>query len=41
MVGIFAPELIVYIAWRQWQSARELTREINLILDKQVIDVLQ
>lgn len=37
LVGIFAPELIVYIAWRQWQSAKELTREINLILDRQVI----
>ncbi|KAF2428641.1 hypothetical protein EJ08DRAFT_555758, partial [Tothia fuscella] len=30
MIGLFGPELVVYAAWRQWSSAWELKREINL-----------
>src|ERR1700760_668710 len=27
-LGILAPELVVYNAWRQWDTATELTQEI-------------
>ena len=29
LLGIFAPELVVWIAWRQWASARGLARLVN------------
>jgi hypothetical protein len=29
MVGILAPELVVYTAWRQWTSARHLNTELT------------
>ena len=28
-IGILAPELVVYNAWRQWDTAKELTQEIQ------------
>jgi hypothetical protein len=36
MYGIFAPELVVYTAWRQWTSARALTRIVNKCFKEQV-----
>jgi hypothetical protein len=32
LLGLLAPELVVYTAWRQWSSAQELTREMQRIL---------
>ncbi|QDS70094.1 hypothetical protein FKW77_005027 [Venturia effusa] len=29
IIGLFGPELVVYAAWRQWSSARELKRQVN------------
>jgi hypothetical protein len=29
LLGLLAPELVVYTAWRQWSSAREMTRKIH------------
>jgi hypothetical protein len=34
--GIFAPELVVYTAWRQWTSARKLTLIVNRCFKEQV-----
>jgi hypothetical protein len=28
LVGIFAPELILFAAWKQWNSAKTLTAEV-------------
>lgn len=36
LVGMFAPEYVVYIAWRQWMSARQLQKVVNTHLMKQV-----
>ena len=36
LLGIFAPELVVYTAWGQWNSARKLTARIGEILQEQV-----
>ncbi|KAI9887706.1 MAG: hypothetical protein M1823_000455 [Watsoniomyces obsoletus] len=33
--GIFAPELVAYTAWSQWDTARKLTVEVNEILRNQ------
>ena len=35
-LGILAPELVVYTAWGQWNSARKLTTRIKEILQEQV-----
>lgn len=29
IIGVFGPELILYAAWRQWSSARELRHQLN------------
>jgi hypothetical protein len=31
VVGIFAPEIVVYIAWSQWLSARSFMEEMEKI----------
>ena len=36
LLGIFAPELVVYTAWGQWNSARRLTTRIKETLQEQV-----
>ena len=36
LLGMFAPELVVYTAWSQWISARELTKIVNRHLDANV-----
>ena len=33
-VGIFAPEIVVYTAWRQWVSAQALTKKMKNISQK-------
>jgi hypothetical protein len=33
LLALFAPELIVYTAWRQWVSAKMLCMEINKVFD--------
>ena len=33
-IGILAPEIVVYTAWRQWVSARALTNEMGSIVNK-------
>lgn len=33
--GIFAPELVVFTAWRQWTSARRLTHTVNKCFKEQ------
>ncbi|KAF8811616.1 hypothetical protein BYT27DRAFT_7183759 [Phlegmacium glaucopus] len=35
LITLLAPEIVAYIAWRQWLSARTLAKEINDIIDKQ------
>lgn len=40
LMGIFAPELVVYVAWAQWYTAATLTTEIQAILDKVMGSVL-
>ncbi|KAK6538135.1 hypothetical protein TWF694_011017 [Orbilia ellipsospora] len=34
-LGVLAPELVLWAAWRQWSSANILTREINIILKEE------
>ncbi len=34
--GVFAPELVAYTAWAQWDTARKLTVEVNGIFQSQV-----
>jgi hypothetical protein len=34
LMGLFAPELVVYAAWRQWSSAKELTQKMQALLKK-------
>ena len=29
IIGMFAPELVVYAAWSQWSSARKLQALVN------------
>ncbi|PVH86399.1 hypothetical protein DL98DRAFT_407617 [Cadophora sp. DSE1049] len=29
--GVLIPEIVVLLAWRQWTSARRLTREVNKV----------
>lgn len=33
-VGVLAPEIVVYAAWRQWVSARALTKKMKSISKK-------
>ncbi|KAF8811620.1 hypothetical protein BYT27DRAFT_7183765 [Phlegmacium glaucopus] len=35
LIALLAPEIVAYIAWRQWISAKSLAKEINDIIDKQ------
>ncbi|KAK6532648.1 hypothetical protein TWF281_006829 [Arthrobotrys megalospora] len=35
LLGVLAPELVLWAAWRQWSSARILTSEINRILEEE------
>ncbi|KAF8856437.1 hypothetical protein BDZ45DRAFT_745482 [Acephala macrosclerotiorum] len=35
LMGLLAPELVVYTAWQQWSSAREMTRKMQQLLKKQ------
>ncbi|KAF8811820.1 hypothetical protein BYT27DRAFT_7183504, partial [Phlegmacium glaucopus] len=35
LIALLAPEIVAYIAWRQWLSARTLAKAINDIIDKQ------
>ncbi|TVY82104.1 hypothetical protein LSUE1_G004253 [Lachnellula suecica] len=35
LLGLLAPELVVYTAWRQWSSAHEMTRNIHELWDEQ------
>jgi hypothetical protein len=32
-LALIAPEALVYMAWRQWSSAKALSAEVNNILD--------
>lgn len=34
LMGLLAPELVVYTAWQQWSSAREMTRKMRELLKK-------
>ncbi|KAK2786288.1 hypothetical protein FQN52_007879 [Onygenales sp. PD_12] len=34
IMGLLAPELVVYTAWRQWSSAKELTRQMEELLEE-------
>ena len=36
LVGIFAPELVLFNAWSQWYTARKLTKGINDLLARDV-----
>ncbi|KAH8892825.1 hypothetical protein GQ53DRAFT_120599 [Thozetella sp. PMI_491] len=36
LIGMFAPELVVFFAWDQGQQARWLTRELESIFSQQV-----
>jgi hypothetical protein len=31
LLGVFAPELVVYTAWRQWMSANILCQKVNRV----------
>ncbi|KAI4201378.1 MAG: hypothetical protein LQ350_003297 [Teloschistes chrysophthalmus] len=33
IIGIFAPEIVIYTAWSQWNSARKLTAKVAKLLD--------
>lgn len=33
-MGMLAPELVVYAAWKQWYDAKEMTTKINGLLDE-------
>lgn len=33
-MGIFAPELVVFVAWWQWNQARKLTKKMTEVLEK-------
>ncbi len=33
-MGLFAPEVVVYVAWRQYQSASVLTKSMNEIFEQ-------
>jgi hypothetical protein len=35
LVALFAPELLVYVAWCQWSSAKYLSTEVNRLIDEQ------
>ena len=39
LVGVLAPEFVVYTAWGQWNSARILTASVERIFDDKVINV--
>ncbi|KAK2806716.1 hypothetical protein FQN50_005710 [Emmonsiellopsis sp. PD_5] len=34
IMGLLAPELVVYTAWRQWSSGKELTRQMGELLEE-------
>lgn len=34
LMGMFAPELVVYAAWKQWHDAKETTAIINKVFEK-------
>jgi hypothetical protein len=36
LMGLFAPELVLYVAWKHWRSAKELTERVNDSFEKQV-----
>lgn len=31
LIGTLAPEILLFVAWRQWVSARSLTKAVNLL----------
>jgi hypothetical protein len=35
LLGIVAPELFAYTGWKQWDSARKLTLEVNRMLENE------
>ncbi len=35
LIGLFAPEMVVYVAWRQYKSAALLTKAMNEVFDKE------
>ena len=37
VLGMLAPELVLYTAWSQWYSARKLTARVKRTLDDMVI----
>ena len=37
VLGVLAPELVLYTAWSQWYSATKLTARVKRILDDGVI----
>ena len=36
LMGVFAPELVVYLAWTQWSAAKSLTTKIRGVLEENV-----
>lgn len=34
-MGLFAPELVLYVAWQHWRSAKELAAQVNACFEKQ------
>ena len=36
LMGMFAPELVVYVAWSQWRTARKLTSVVRKHFDEKV-----
>ncbi|KAF2466062.1 uncharacterized protein BDR25DRAFT_377739 [Lindgomyces ingoldianus] len=38
IIGLFGPELVLYTAWRQWASARELSDEVKRTMGNQEIE---
>ncbi|KAL8698518.1 MAG: hypothetical protein Q9201_006528 [Fulgogasparrea decipioides] len=37
LLGLFAPELVAYVAWQQWQEARSLQRHVRAIYDQKEV----
>lgn len=37
MLGIIAPEFVVYTAWAQWYFARKLLVDINRVMDEKMV----
>ena len=36
LMGLFAPELVVYTAWAQWSEAKDMTKKLNNMLNSKV-----